>query len=68
MKLIITLLFIIILFSCTSHYKACRDIHNLVYKDITCESGYKILGITGHPPSCLDIKNLEELRQECPSF
>jgi hypothetical protein len=54
------------LISCAS--TECREIGTLVIKTDNCETGYAVLGITGHPPECIDQKSLDEIRAECPDF
>lgn len=67
-KLISIILFIILSCSaCTgfqSRKQAKEYINNITSEDSSCESGYVILGITGHAPSCLSVEDAEELKKE----
>ena len=66
-KNILLLILVLFVFSC-AHSKACKQLKEYLFKDKSCEFGYSIPGITGHPPECLTEKQYNEIKEECWNF
>uniref|UniRef100_A0A6H1ZA15 Uncharacterized protein n=1 Tax=viral metagenome TaxID=1070528 RepID=A0A6H1ZA15_9ZZZZ len=66
-KKLIGISLLLLFVSGCAHYKECRAMHKYLFKDASCESGYSVPYMSGHP-TCLSMENLEKLREYCPSF
>ena len=48
--------------------KECKQLELLVPKSDECPTGRMVLGITGHPPSCLGEEEFNHIKKHCPNF
>lgn len=64
MKRLVVVFVILLLGGCAT-YQGCKQLKQFYSPASECKSGYMVIGITGHAPSCAEQDEIDEIKKVC---